>query len=98
MNNNDTKFSYGTVPDKEYQYSAYPDDNYRPFKKKKRKKGEELWVAPEHRRHASYMEKAYDVDHKGRKMVENGKRLVLDPRPTIMIPEKPKIFLGLDQM
>jgi len=93
---NSLKVTYGTVPDRRYSFSATPEDSYRPFKKKKRQR-EELWVAPEHRRHASYMERAYDVDDKGRKMVGVGKRLVLDPRPSIMKPERVPIFLGLDQ-
>jgi len=79
------------------RWSFSPEDPYKPYQKRRRKPREELWVATEHRRHASYMERAYDVDDKGRKMVEVGKRLVLDPRPSIMKPERVPIFLGLDQ-
>ncbi len=77
-------------------YSAFPDDTYRPFKKKKRKQ-EERWNAPEHGKFARHMERAYPVDVNGRKMVELGKELVLDPRPEIMQPKRTPIFLGLDQ-
>jgi len=77
-------------------YTAYPNDSYRPFKRKKREQ-EPRWTAPEHAKIARHMERAYPVDHKGRKMVELGRELVLDPRPEIMQPKRTPIFLGLDQ-
>lgn len=72
-----------------------PWDTYRPFKRKKREK-EEYWVAPEHGRAARNMERAYDLDKDGNKIVENGKRLVLERRPEIMVPKREPIFLGID--
>lgn len=91
------KITYAPIPDKGYDFSATPDDNYRPFKRRSRKQREDRFVAPEHAKHASYMERGYRFDHTGRKMVELGTELILDPRPTIMRPERNPIFLGLDQ-
>ncbi len=85
-----------TIPDREYLYSARPDDRYRPFKRKQRV-AEPQWVAPEHGKFARHMERAYDLDHNGNKIVEMGKRLVLERRPEIMVPKRTPIFLGLDQ-
>lgn len=87
--------TYGTIPDREYQYSARPEDRYRPFKRKPRVQ-EPSWVAPEHSKFARHMERAYDLDHNGNKIVEMGRRLVLDPRPEIMQPKRTPIFLGID--
>jgi len=97
MNNPKIEVSYGTIKDSDTAFSATPEDRYTPFKIKKKRHREEMWVAPEHRRHASYMQRAYDIDDKGRKMVELGKRLVLDPLPVIMRKDRNPIFLGLDQ-
>lgn len=93
-----TEVSYGTISDDPDRFSTTPEDRYRPFKiRKKRKTKKEYWIAPEHQKFGRYMERGYRVDHKGRKMVELGTEVILDPRPTIMQPERKPIFLGLDQ-
>ncbi len=77
-------------------YSFFPDDPYRQFKRKRRKP-EEPWCAPEHRKFARNMERGFRESHDGRKMTELGKEYILDPRPEIMQPKRTPIFLGLDQ-
>ncbi len=79
------------------RYTAFPDDPYRPFKRKKRRVQEEPWCAPEHRKFAHNMQRGYRESHDGRKMTELGKEYILDPRPEIMQPKREPIFLGLDQ-
>lgn len=78
------------------RYSATPEDNYVPYKRRARVQ-EPSWTAPEHSKASRYMERAYPYTHDGRKMVELGRELILDGRPTIMKPERKAIFLGLDQ-
>lgn len=77
-------------------FSASPHDTYRPFRRKRRER-QESWVAPEHKRAASYMQRAFPVAHDGRRMTELGRELVLDARPEIMQPKRQPIFLGLDK-
>lgn len=90
------KVTYGTIQDKEYNFSATPESHYRQYKRRK-KMQEPNWVAPEHQRAASYMERAYPVDHAGRKMVELGKELVLEQRPQIMQPKREVFSLGISE-
>jgi hypothetical protein len=80
---------------KPYRFTAMPDDPYTPYKIKKRPPPD-YWVAPEHHKFGKHMARQYDEAHDGRLMKENGKRLVLDPRPEIMIPKRIPIFLGVD--
>lgn len=89
---------YEEIEDRRYDYSATPEDTYRPYKIRKKHKSHvnDPWCAPEHGKFARNMERAYRVDVNGRKMVELGKELILEQRPTIMIPERIPIFLGLD--
>lgn len=79
------------------RFTAYPDDPYRQYKRRRNRKRPESWHAPEHQKFARHMERDYRRDVNGRKMVELGKELVLDPRPEIMQPKRTPIFLGLDQ-
>ncbi len=72
-------------------FSASPDDGYKLRFQKKR----DNWTAPEHNKCAAHVERAYPLDVNGRKMFSKGKEIVLERRPAIMIPERPKIFLGL---
>ena len=79
-----------------FRFTAYPEDRYRPYKRKKRQKPEH-WTAPEHGRFAKHMQRSYPVAHDGRRMVELGRELVLDLRPEILQPKRIPIFLGIDQ-
>ncbi len=58
-------------------YSFLPDAP------RKRKRGSNAWVAPEHYRIAAFMGRNEDGE------------LNFDPRPNIMVPERPKIYLSL---
>lgn len=84
---------YNASPD---AFSVDPGDRYRPFKIRKRRQHND-WCAPEHFKTSKHMERAYRHDVKGRLMKELGKEIILEQRPTIMIPERKPIFLGLDQ-
>lgn len=79
-----------------FRFTALPHDTYRPYRRRKRPL-EERWTAPEHHKAAASMERAYPVDINGRKMLEKGRELVLDPRPEIMQPKRTPIYLGIDQ-
>lgn len=52
------------------------------------------WVAPEHYRFSRGMRRDYDRDEEGKPIKHRGRNLVVDPRPTIMTPEKPKTYFG----
>lgn len=52
------------------------------------KKQEENWVAPEHQKIASSMKKDFPRDDRGLPIEGEKKRLVIDPRPTIMVPPR----------
>jgi hypothetical protein len=58
---------------------------YEPVKRKR----EPSWLAPEHVRLAQDMRRDYPRDELGRRVPGKGRELVLDPRPTIMLPPKP---------
>lgn len=77
------------------RWSFNPEDSYKPYKRKRRQR-EEYFTAPEHARAARHMERAYPVSDDGRKMVELGRQLVLDPRPEILQPKRTPIHLGVD--
>jgi hypothetical protein len=77
------------------RFTATPEDTYVPYKRRK-KPQPDYWVAPEHWKFARNMDRDYERDHDGRPIRENGKRLVLDPRPEIMIPKRTPIHLGVD--
>lgn len=51
------------------------------------------WIAPEHSRFARSMRKDYPRDERGDPLREHGRRLVLDPRPAILVPAR-KTYIG----
>ena len=47
------------------------------------------WVAPEHERVARHMQRDFPRDYKNRPIRDDrGRMLKVDPRPTILIPER----------
>ncbi len=72
-----------------YEYKAY-----KPRKRDKKPN----WVAPEHSGMVKDMKRDFPRDDLGRPLPNSKKdQLVLDNRPTIMVPERPKIYLTLEE-
>lgn len=78
-------------------YSFDPTDPYEAYQERrkrkvyvKRDKPSHNWRAPEHMKMTSDMERDFPRDDFGRPL-EGSKRdrLVLDPRPKIMVPDRP---------
>jgi len=65
-------------------------EDYVPVKKTR----EPAWRAPEHLKMTSDMRKDYVRDEKGRQ-ISTDKRLVLDARPRILIPERPIRYVAI---
>jgi len=74
-------------PEQPYQDSR---EAYIPVKKTR----EPSWRAPEHLKLTSDMRKDYIRDERGNQ-ISKDKRLVLDARPRILIPERPIRYVSL---
>jgi hypothetical protein len=79
------------------RWSFEPFDPYQPTKRKPYKpKGKinpkTAWLAPEHVRLAQDMKRDFPRDDLGRPVEGTERRLVIDPRPAVMIPPRPTIM------
>lgn len=66
---------------------AYVERPRRKWVSRKERKAN-TWVAPEHARDASAMKRDFDRNDKG-EPISKVKHLVVDKRPTIMVPPRP---------
>jgi hypothetical protein len=66
--------------------SYHPLDKF--SRKKKHPNPNDVWTAPEHGKGAMSMERDWPRDHEGNRIPGKKKELVLDKRPTIMLPPK----------
>lgn len=73
-------------------WSFFPDKPhewvYRPYVPGKVRKKPNAWVAPEHGKSAMGMERKFPVDDKGLPVPGRDKELIIDKRPTIMLPPR----------
>ncbi len=61
----------------------------KPYRPRSRKTS---WTSPDHAKEARYMDRGYPRDDLGRKVSGSGKELILDTRPTILVPPRPTIM------
>lgn len=74
-----------------YLWRFEPEETYRETKRKAyvpRKERRESWVAPEHARVAQSMRKDYPRNERGEVIPNTKKELVIDVRPSIMVPPR----------
>lgn len=76
-------FEPETTPDRP-AYRTMPE-GYEP----RPKRYKDVWTAPEHRRLSQDMKKDYPRNDKGERVEGKKKELVIDPRPTILVPPRP---------
>lgn len=72
---------------------AFKSD-YQPHTPRIKKKRPSSWVAPEHARLAADMKRDFVRNERGQ-AISTDKRVVLDRRPAILVPERPKRYLTL---
>lgn len=68
--------------------------DYRPYVTVKRLKVSS-WIAPEHQKAASGMRRDFLRNDRGQP-IGTDKRLVLDARPSMIVPERKKIYLTIE--
>lgn len=66
---------------------------YRKYRPKKNGKKPNDWVAPEHQKMVRDMERDFPRDDLGRRVEGRERELVIDPRPTLLVPPR-QTYMG----